>query len=94
MLSEVKYTLGANTQHFDSFCKSELMFSCMCVDVLYLTLQLSDTYTLLLTGVKGSLGAKKLSAGFIVRFFPLFPELSDKAIEALIDLCEDEDIVV
>ncbi|XP_065180053.1 apoptosis inhibitor 5-like isoform X2 [Sycon ciliatum] len=48
----------------------------------------------MLQGVKGDAGARKLSAGFITKFFPSFPELSEKAIESLIDLCEDEDVSI
>ena len=37
---------------------------------------------------------KRLSAQFIARFFKHFPDEAEKAINALLDLCEDEDVAV
>lgn len=45
----------------------------------------------ILTAVKGSEKEKRLASQFIARFFKHFPHLADQAIEAQIDLCEDED---
>lgn len=44
--------------------------------------------------VKGTPKEKKLASQFIARFFKHFPKLTDKAIDAHLDLCEDEDMSV
>lgn len=49
-------------------------------------------YLEILNAVKGSTKEKRLAAQFIIRFFNLFPDLSEKAIDAYLDLCEDENI--
>lgn len=48
----------------------------------------------ILTAVKGSSKEKRLASQFIARFFKHFPKLADQAIDAHLDLCEDEDIAV
>ena len=48
-------------------------------------------YEALITGTKGSTGSKRLAADFITKFFAHFPDIADRAIEAQLDLCEDED---
>lgn len=48
----------------------------------------------ILTAVQGSAKEKRLASQFIARFFKHFPALADQAIEAQLDLCEDEDIAV
>ena len=40
------------------------------------------------------MGEKKLAAGFITRFFQHFPTLSESAMDAMLDLIEDEDAQV
>lgn len=45
-------------------------------------------------GVKGGPKEKRLAAQFIPKFFKHFPELADSAINAQLDLCEDEDVSV
>ncbi|KAM9248574.1 LOW QUALITY PROTEIN: apoptosis inhibitor 5-like [Dugong dugon] len=53
--------------------------------------QHKDSYQVILDGVKG--GTKqKLAAQFIPKFFKHFSELADSAINAQLDLCEDEDV--
>ncbi|KAJ4440830.1 hypothetical protein ANN_10676 [Periplaneta americana] len=49
-------------------------------------------YLEILTAVKGSSKEKRLASQFIARFFKYFPTLADQAIEAQLDLCEDEDV--
>jgi len=49
-----------------------------------------DAYTVLLSGVKGGESEKRLACQFIPRFFKHFPTLADQAIDAQLDLCEDE----
>ncbi|KAK9497593.1 hypothetical protein O3M35_004292 [Rhynocoris fuscipes] len=48
-------------------------------------------YEIILNAVKGSAKEKRLASQFIPVFFKHFPELSDAAIEAIFDLCEDPD---
>lgn len=43
---------------------------------------------------KGSDKEKRLASTFIPKFFKFFPNLTEKAIEAALDLCEDEDIQI
>lgn len=49
---------------------------------------------MILDGVKGGTKEKRLAAQFIPKFFKHFPELADSAINAQLDLCEDEDVSV
>lgn len=51
-------------------------------------------YLEIITAVKGSPKEKRLASQFIVRFFKHFPKLADQAIEAQLDLCEDEDVAI
>ena len=44
--------------------------------------------------MKGDASEKKLACQFIPRFFKDFPKLAEQAIDAQLDLCEDEDAVV
>lgn len=48
----------------------------------------------ILNAIKGSTKEKRLASQFIARFFKHFPTLADQAFEALLDLCEDEDVSV
>ena len=57
-------------------------------------LQHEAEYLEILTAVKGSSKEKRLASQFIARFFKHFPTLADQAIEAQLDLCEDEDVAV
>uniref|UniRef100_A0A2K6KJB3 Apoptosis inhibitor 5 n=2 Tax=Rhinopithecus TaxID=542827 RepID=A0A2K6KJB3_RHIBE len=54
--------------------------------------QHKDAYQVILDGVKGGTKEKRLAAQFIPKFFKHFPELADSAINAQLDLCEDEDV--
>jgi len=51
-----------------------------------------DEYEKILDGVKGNDQCKRLSSQFIARFFTHFPELTDRSIDAILDLCEDENV--
>ncbi|XP_076328745.1 apoptosis inhibitor 5-like isoform X2 [Tachypleus tridentatus] len=51
-------------------------------------------YIEILEAVKGSGNEKRLASQFITRFFKNFPHLVDKAIDAQLDLCEDDDIAI
>lgn len=57
-------------------------------------LQHRDAYQLILDGVKGGPKEKRLAAQFIPKFFSSFPDMADTAINAQLDLCEDEDVSV
>lgn len=57
-------------------------------------LQHKDAYQVILNGVKGGPKEKRLAAQFIPKFFSSFPEMADAAINAQLDLCEDEDVSV
>lgn len=48
----------------------------------------------ILAAVKGSDKEKRLASQFIAKFFNSFPTLTDQAIEAHFDLCEDDDVAV
>ncbi|KAK2536683.1 hypothetical protein Q9233_003098 [Columba guinea] len=56
--------------------------------------QHKDAYQAILDGVKGGAKEKRLAAQFIPKFFKHFPELADSAINAQLDLCEDEDVSI
>ncbi|XP_013778518.1 apoptosis inhibitor 5-like [Limulus polyphemus] len=51
-------------------------------------------YFEILDAVKGSTNEKRLASQFITRFFKSFPHLVDKAIDAQLDLCEDDDVSI
>lgn len=51
-------------------------------------------YEEILTGVKGDLAARKITAQFISRYFTTFPDLEEQALDALFDLCEDDDSTI
>uniref|UniRef100_A0A4X1SIA2 Apoptosis inhibitor 5 n=1 Tax=Sus scrofa TaxID=9823 RepID=A0A4X1SIA2_PIG len=62
--------------------------------LLYSFFQHKDAYQVILDGVKGGTKEKRLAAQFIPKFFKHFPELADSAINAQLDLCEDEDVSI
>lgn len=51
-------------------------------------------FTEILTGVKGGAGERRLTSQFIARFFQHFPNQQEEALNALFDLCEDDDVAV
>ena len=55
-------------------------------------LQFEEQYQIILNGVKGDGNTKKLASQFIARFFAKFPNLANQALDAILDLCEDEDV--
>jgi hypothetical protein len=66
----------------------------MSIYVLLILFQHEQEYLEILKAVKGSPKEKRLASQFIARFFKHFPKLADKAIDAHLDLCEDEDMSV
>lgn len=59
-----------------------------------MVLQHETEYKEILDAVKGSPKEKRLASQFISKFFKHFPHLADTAIDALIDLCEDDDVQI
>lgn len=57
---------------------------------LFYGFQFESDYKTILSGVRGDDRAKRLSSQFIVRFFSKFPSLSSAALDAILDLCEDD----
>lgn len=51
-----------------------------------------DEYEKILDCVKGSDQCKRLASQFIARFYTHFPDLADRSIDAILDLCEDENV--
>ncbi|XP_005182803.1 apoptosis inhibitor 5 homolog [Musca domestica] len=51
-------------------------------------------YEDILKAVKGSSKEKRLASQFIGKFFKYFPDLSNAAIDAQLDLCEDDDMQI
>jgi len=51
-----------------------------------------DQFKTILNGVKGDNSTKKLSSQFISRFFSKYPTLANDSLDAILDLCEDEDV--
>lgn len=57
-------------------------------------LQHEKEYREIIEAVKGSEKEKRLASQFIGKFFKFFPSLADAAIDASLDLCEDENIQI
>lgn len=57
-------------------------------------LQHEKEYKEILEAVKGEAKEKRLASQFIGKFFKFFPHLTDVAIDAQLDLCEDADIQI
>lgn len=49
-------------------------------------------FQIILSGVKGDTQTKRLSSQFITRFFIKFPNLANESLNAILDLCEDDDV--
>lgn len=56
--------------------------------------QHESDYLEILAAVAGTSNEKRLASQFIAKFFKIFPAHADKAIDALIDLCEDEEVAI
>ena len=53
-----------------------------------------EAYKNIIKSSKGSTNEKKLAPGFITKFVRHFPSLHNEAIDAMVDLIEDEDVQV
>lgn len=51
-------------------------------------------YKEIIDAVKGTEKEKRLASQFIGKFFKFFPTLADSAIDASLDLCEDENVQI
>lgn len=80
-ISEVSLNIKENEKH-NFICISFCFF------------QHVSEYKDILKAVKGSSKEKRLASQFIGKFFKHFPDLSDTAIDAQLDLCEDDDMQV
>lgn len=56
--------------------------------------QHENEYKEILAAVKGTSHEKRLASQFISKFSAKFPSHAQEAIDALLDLCEDEDITI
>ena len=52
------------------------------------------SYKAMLAQVRGPPQARQLAAQFIPKFAKLFPDQADAALNAQIDLCEDDSVIV
>jgi len=52
----------------------------------------TSEYETILKGVRGDTQTKKLASQFIARFSSQFPNLGDASLDAILDLCEDDDV--
>ena len=57
-------------------------------------LQYESLYLEIIKGVKGNKNEKRLASQFICKFYKHFSTLSDEALNALFDLCEDSDVEI
>merc|ERR1711963_816203 len=53
---------------------------------------LQFSYEIILSGVKGDSSCKRLASQFISRFFARFPNSASQGLDAVLDLCEDDDV--
>lgn len=55
-------------------------------------MKLQSSYEVILSGVKGDSSCKRLASQFISRFFARFPNSASRGLDAVLDLCEDDDV--
>lgn len=63
-----------------------------CETIIVFVQQCEQDFKDILAAVKGSPNEKRLASQFIAKFFSKFPEHADASLEAILDLCEDEDV--
>lgn len=74
-----------------------LVFANLCqisIKIVVFDFQHEAEYKEIIDAVKGSEKEKRLASQFIGKFFKFFPTLADAAIDASLDLCEDENIQI
>lgn len=57
-------------------------------------LQHESEYLAIVAAVKGSSQEKRLASQFIAKFFKHFPKHGEQTLNAMFDLCEDDDVAV
>ena len=87
-LNEAKY--GIEKVHLSFHNISPLVY----LFTYFLFVQYQKEYQEILGAVKGSEKEKKLASQFIARFAKSFPALENETIDAMFDLCEDNDVLV
>jgi hypothetical protein len=54
--------------------------------------QYEEQFKTILSGVRGDNNTKKLASQFTSRFFSKFPTLANDSLDAILDLCEDDNV--
>lgn len=82
--------------YFCAVAKTTIFFSTgfRLINIILSPFQHEKEYKEILDAVKGSDKEKQLAAQFIGKFFKHFPSLADAAIDASLDLCEDENVQI
>lgn len=91
-LTDAKDKAGSVRKFFFQFGRHML-----CIFRVYALLfffQLETEFLAIINAVKGGPQEKKLASQLIARFFKYFPQHTDKAMNAQLDLCEDDDVNV
>lgn len=62
--------------------------------IFYNVIQHTNEFEEIMAAVKGDEKEKKLASTFIVKFAKSFPTLEEAAVDAMFDLCEDDNVTV
>lgn len=90
----VQLSIYTKTICFRSQIISNVCAALILIYLFFLIPQHEKEYREILDAVKGSEKEKRLASQFIGKFFKHFPNLADAAIEASLDLCEDDNIQI
>ena len=60
--------------------------------VIFSPFQYEEQFKTILSGVRGDNNTKKLASQFTSRFFSKFPTLANDSLDAILDLCEDDNV--
>ena len=60
--------------------------------VIFSPFQYEEQFKTILLGVRGDNNTKKLASQFTSRFFSKFPTLANDSLDAILDLCEDDNV--
>ena len=60
--------------------------------VIFPLFQYEEQFKTILSGVRGDNNTKKLASQFTSRFFSKFPTLANDSLDAILDLCEDDNV--
>ena len=94
-LNEAKDQISqvSNQSNWESIFALQMLRITLILKIVFY-LQHEDKFSEIIQAVKGSANEKRLASQFIARFFKHFPKLSDTAMDAMLDLCEDDDVAV